>query len=553
MSESGPRLSPNVGDRFGSYRLDAVLGEGAQGTVYLATDVMLRRSTAIKFFKDRSGHTVALREARLVASMEHPNITRIYQFERVQSGWYFAMEHMEGGSVDKLLGAGSLGLEQSLQMAYQVAAALEHAHEQGVIHRDVKPHNLLLTKRGEVKLSDFGLARPAEPAEGGKPVGTPLYMAPEAWTGEGAAPADVYGLGACLYLFLTGAPPFPIRDREALRAAHLSAPVPELSGRVGQCADLIAACLAKDPAARPTAADARRRLRQCLDEAREQHSLSFLNRVVNRDLALQAIHGIAPFARLKSALADVFKASSPFVLVFTPYHFSVQLLLRSLIEVSEECIVRARLLADPGSNLTTRLEDLLSGRTDTGPLEAQLQLVHLHLQRALSPAELAAVFRALEGSGLLLSFVFTGELTHMNHTRDSIMLSGREALLHQLQLASLTVVERRAFVRNWADALDIDVRICSPDAARMLGESDPRGDFERQVHNATMISGLAGLRAVTTWSVLGARAHRGWVSNREGVRAPWRQAPQTWPNAAHRRRLEILGDTEDTLGTGGPR
>ena len=189
----------------------APVGHGGMGTVWRAWDTSLRRWVAMKFVSASQRHL--LKEARLGAKLNHPNIVPVYDVVGEESAEpYLVMKFVEGGTLFDLIG--EITPDRAAEVMMQVAHAVQYAHEHGVIHRDLKPKNILLEADGRPVVSDFGLSRDTAVMSGGKPgyvVGTPAYMAPEQVV-EGAPPAgpaaDVYGLGATLYHVLTGRPPY---------------------------------------------------------------------------------------------------------------------------------------------------------------------------------------------------------------------------------------------------------------------------------------------------------------------------------------------------------
>jgi len=277
------RLSRNVatGRRIGAYRLERELAEGGMATVYLARHALLKRPTAVKILKRHLATDELLarfeREVRLASSLEHPNTVEIYDFGHTSDGlFYYAMEYLDGVTLDLLVARdGPPPLARTRHIVRQICAALAEVHDKGMVHRDVKPDNVMLTERGGeydfVKLLDFGIVkrvgngRTAAPPDDDRALtqqvrllGTPAYMAPEriGKPSDVDARADVYGVGAILFYLLTGRPPFDERDQSALLRIVLSEPAPRASalaaGIPAPLDDLIARCLAKAPADRPS-------------------------------------------------------------------------------------------------------------------------------------------------------------------------------------------------------------------------------------------------------------------------------------------------------------
>ena len=223
--------------RLGKYELLERIGQGGQGTVYRARDTDLDRIVAIKVI-DQSGaddpsYSEALRrEARLAASLDHPNVVTVYDFQVEDGTAYIVMEYVPN-ALDRLLASQRrLSPRRASEIAAQICLGLSHAHESRVVHRDIKPANILLTANGDVKISDFGIARAlasSTRSRGTSAMGTPYYMAPEQWNeGNVDGRADIYSLGILLYEMLTGAVPFQASTIQAIYVQHQNAPPPDL-------------------------------------------------------------------------------------------------------------------------------------------------------------------------------------------------------------------------------------------------------------------------------------------------------------------------------------
>jgi serine/threonine-protein kinase len=257
---------PAQPDRIGRYRIEAELGRGGMGVVYRAHDPTLDRPVALKVlsaalvrepeFRDRF-----LREARALARVEHPNIVRVNDAGEDAGQPFFAMEFVEGQSVQELAEArGSFPVPEALDVVRQAAQGLDAAFAVGIIHRDIKPSNLVRDSTGRIRVLDFGLARvPSTRSDltaAGQLLGTPHYMAPEQASGEAADHrSDIYALGATLYYLLTGTVPFDAPTPLAVLQKHISAPLPRVREKrpdvPAAVAALLERLLAKDPAARP--------------------------------------------------------------------------------------------------------------------------------------------------------------------------------------------------------------------------------------------------------------------------------------------------------------
>jgi len=259
-----PRHELAVGTRIGHYRIESYLDRGGMASVYEATDLHLRRRVALKVLVGKPADDIDVRErfvreSQFAASLEHPNIVPIYDAGESDGLLYIAMRLVRGTNLADFLAAGPVQPALALNLLAQVARALDAAHAAGLVHRDVKPANLLLaTGRAghrHVYLADFGVTKRAsvlsELTVGGTFVGTMEYSSPEQIRGEKLdSRSDLYALGCVAYQCLTGSPPFVRDDQAALLWAHLAIDPPPVSAR---CKDLtradpvIARCLAKSP------------------------------------------------------------------------------------------------------------------------------------------------------------------------------------------------------------------------------------------------------------------------------------------------------------------
>jgi eukaryotic-like serine/threonine-protein kinase len=256
---------PHVPDLSGSalddrYELLAVIGEGAFGRVYEGRDRRLERPVAVKVIKpwwaeDPAWVTDFERETRLLARISDPGIVQIYDVGHAPEGRYYVSELVSGENLAQRLRRGPIAPWQAAGIAAQLCRALAGAHAQRIVHRDVKPPNILLSSSGQVKVGDFGVAGLAEGSSGAGSqtiVGTPSYMAPEQSRGRPVSPAtDVYSAGVVLYEMVAGEQPFVAGSAVELALRHLQDPPPPLPASVPEpLRQIIARALAKDPSQR---------------------------------------------------------------------------------------------------------------------------------------------------------------------------------------------------------------------------------------------------------------------------------------------------------------
>ncbi|HEX8458371.1 MAG TPA: protein kinase [Pyrinomonadaceae bacterium] len=225
-----------AGARIDGYEIKKLLGEGGMGEVYLASDVELGREVAVKLVKRGLGTTEVLRrfrhEEQILAALNHPHVARLFGGGRTTEGLpYFVMEYIEGQPIDKFCDAQRLSTNERLQLFRQVCAAVSYAHRHLVVHRDIKPGNILVTPAGEPKLLDFGIAKLLDPAAAPETpahtitmlgVMTPEYASPEQARGEAVTTAtDIYSLGVLLYELLTGRRPYHLQSRRPEEIARV--------------------------------------------------------------------------------------------------------------------------------------------------------------------------------------------------------------------------------------------------------------------------------------------------------------------------------------------
>lgn len=253
-------MESRVGTAFGKYDVISLLGTGGMGEVYEAYDTEKNRTVALKVLADRLSNDATFRtrfqrESHAAAVLQEPHVIPIHDWGEIDGNLYIDMRLVRGQTLDQLIAKGPLEPSRAVAIIGQIAAALDAAHAEGLLHRDVKPHNIIVTPADFAYLVDFGIAETRGETRlttAGTPIGTVHYMAPERFTDADATPAvDVYALACALYEALTGDSPFARDSLQNLVAAHLASPPPRPSvtnPRVPTAFDaVIARGMAKDP------------------------------------------------------------------------------------------------------------------------------------------------------------------------------------------------------------------------------------------------------------------------------------------------------------------
>jgi serine/threonine-protein kinase len=259
-----------IGEQLGSFQIESVLGTGAMGDVYRATKQPENQSVAVKVINGEVAEQATASErfrleAKILQQFHHPNIVGFVGVGRSKGRLYLAMEYIEGKTLERVLEErGPLPWAEVVDLGIQLCAALQYSHLQGVVHRDLKPSNLMVSEQGQLKLTDFGIAKDLEAAgltRSGMTVGTAAFMAPEQILGNPVShQTDLYALGLVLYQMLTGQAAFSARDYVSLLRCHVHQPPPRPSARVPGIPtaldDLVVRLMAKATADRPQDAEA---------------------------------------------------------------------------------------------------------------------------------------------------------------------------------------------------------------------------------------------------------------------------------------------------------
>jgi len=245
------------GQTIGKYRIVAPLGSGGFGAVYLAEDTWIDKKVALKVpHRQNLDFTELLREPRLLASLSHPNVVTVLTAEKQDNVFFIVMEYVPGDTLEAIIEReGALDLPRVLDYTCQICNAMDHAHRHGVIHRDLRPGNVLVTEQGLVKVADFGTSRFLEiAAHGTTVIGSPPYMAPEQFQGKAVFASDIYSLGVTVYQMLTGTLPYSTPapgDIERLMRGELTTPPRERNQKIPKgISDIVMKALAPDIASR---------------------------------------------------------------------------------------------------------------------------------------------------------------------------------------------------------------------------------------------------------------------------------------------------------------
>jgi serine/threonine protein kinase len=549
------------GKRVGNYLLETALGSGGEGSVFLARDLVLRRSVAVKVLRSvgevpGGGPDVqVLEEARLIALLDHPNIVRVMHVELADDTWYVIMEMVDGGSLDSVVNrTGPFGVQDALAYTAQIADALSHAHEIGIIHRDVKPKNLLVSKEGGwIKLADFGLAKPRTTISlvtRVGVVGTPQYLAPEVWEGAPHSNAsDVYSLGGCLHFMLTGRAPFQGTTIEALKKQHLQKTPPTVKQVPPAVAGVLRACLSKRPEQRPSNAyevldevhrilhavgGERRRSRSTTTRQRKQRSTSSkLVAAMQWRSGEEAVIGLGTLANASDRLSKVLVGGGNFTRLSGPFSLVLQAVAKEAVTKSERRIVYAGSveLNSASPRLLTAMAEALRhedvGQSADRLVEGILRhhavegrpLVEIDLNRPWSLADSEDVAQLEKASRGRVAFL--------------VLDSSSAALpyFQNVEVSALTEEEAQRFPAAWTAPVTKNQVHWSPDAIRLAKYFAGNGLFiDTVVLNSVGVAIRAEMAVVTTWCVMEVRARRTPIKDLRELPSERRQ-PEAWPDA----------------------
>jgi len=241
-----------LGQTVGKYQILSNLGSGGFGTVFLARDTWIDKKVAIKVpHRQRGDFEELLQEPRLLAALDHPNIVGILTAERVEGTFFIVMEYVKGESLEAVVDREkALDVPRALVYGVQILKGVEHAHEAQILHRDLRPANVLISESGAVKVADFGTSRFLERSHATTVIGSPPFMAPEAFQGRAVLASDIYSVGVILYQMLTGVLPYfspnPAQIERLVAQGNCTAPRVRNNGVPREISDIVMKALATD-------------------------------------------------------------------------------------------------------------------------------------------------------------------------------------------------------------------------------------------------------------------------------------------------------------------
>ena len=577
-SPSPPRQRRSIlqaGDRIGNYVIEALIGSGAEAKVYLAQDIVLQRLAALKVIHDHGNNRSAVEEARVVASLDHPHVVQVYHLEIARDAYYMAMEYVAGSIEGRLSAGGPCKPEEALRFVIGASGALQHAHERGVLHRDLSPRNLLLTKDGVIKLADFGLAKMVDVHRKNDAtgfVGTPAYVAPEVWLGAEATPqSDIYSLGGCLHFMLSGHPPFPQKDMGELRAAKLEGEAPIRCQAPEPILQLIKSCLDRRPDRRPTSLDLAEQADRALGaletssvhlsgqfESRDK-AQSVANYLARTDIAMAHATSFVPaFVECRKKLQDALGDSNCKLITMTGcprrglrHIAEAALAARSgvvrfagevdLLPFGQDLCDRVASVADedePSSVTGLETQDLPAGLSS---LRRRVFLVLIGRRlRAPEVSDFAEFVRHSDLQGT--TFLICSPTNEARALGLAVSRYESEAVTHNIEFRWPSKSDEIRFAYLWTELSTEGSLHWTKDALllALAREHDQPDCLNRVVHNAIIIALANSYRVVTSWCVVGGGSHGEELTGLDEVMSRYLDPPKSWPGEGLLSRLKGL-------------
>lgn len=541
-----PAAAIGVGTQLGDYVIEELIGTGSEGAVYRARDVVLGRWVALKTVREGTAeHTRCVEEARLMAVISHQHVLRVHHARRFQKIWYVALEYAGGGSLQsRVRSLGPLGSGEALRIVAQVVDGLHHVHGLGIIHRDVKPQNLLLSVEGDIKISDFGLAiqtRSEDGYRGPGLIGTPAFLAPERWSeGPIRVSGDVYSLGVCLFFMLTGQLPFVSRDPEELRRAHMTANACLPDEVPKGVRELVAAMMAKTPEARPQlgsdlhselerlAASPRsayvppdsrrhqkvvptlstRRHHERCAKVLESHHFACERAVVQGKHCLVRTSDVDLLERFWGDVVRDFRGRYALITSLTGGSAAGSLI----------CQLKERAGLAGGGSTVSALRSLRDRVSQARGVILEVRVPKGTLGRDLG--ELQTLLRAAADEGVRVAALGAPSL--------ELPPGGSELQVIDLPHAGANL---RELISAWLDDFAAGELVATPDAVRLVAQTSVGhdGSWVQLLERSATIAAASGQRVVSTWAVQRALGAPGNFTDLADVPVEMRSRPEFWP------------------------
>ncbi len=549
--------------RITHYTLIRLLGSGNQADVYLARHIHTEDIVAIKLFhRSADWHCI-----RTVAEIGHPNIVGVRELGRQSGRRYITLEYVEGGSLrDRVKHHGPLNPLEALQFTLGVARALRRLHHVGVLHRDIKPHNLLIDANGNVKLADFGLATTFHNQHvQDSPVGTPAFIPPELWDGQVATKqSDIYSLGATLLFLLTGNEPFSAADLEGYRKAHLTHELVIPRNIPRTIVSLLNCCLHKDPAHRPKNANKlvgmMKQIMRTMTRQSSDALPAITDSVVGKVVTPCVCETGSIDAGTNQLQTDASGAQARLTCLLNRGDNSI--LFHGCFRQVQDRILRNTCASVPARyRIVVRVK--LEGDSLVGALRERLDFGRGGLSQ-LSEALIKRCEEMTAGPAIRVPVV----CFHVTHRFTNIDFAAILFLVPRLSKSNIRLV----IICDTASALEIATRLRdgghrSPSMLELIPphlnglpkyialETDYRTYGEVRwtedalayatylatttdtpldliLNNVACLMKATSARLVTTWFVLAASAHKKWLRFPEQIQNKWREPPAAWPSEA---------------------
>ena len=534
----------DVGELVGGYRLLKRLGRGNQAEVFLGFHEANHELRAVKVFKMGSDQP---QEPKFLAMLKHPNIVTHFETGRRLDRWFMAVEYLDGGTLEeRVYRQGQLNPSEALSICSDIASALSHVHQSGLVHRDIKPHNVLLARNRTVKLADFGLTCHALDGTNTSCVGSPKYIAPEIWSGAPYGPqSDLYGLGVTLYWLLSGRHPFEANDLAGYRKAHEYTPIslPDTIPRPVRA--LLLCVLAKDPTKRVRSAS------NFCDEVStalarlSQHADSVEPRPRLARGSMRTITPRNPPSGIEALIENALTSDAHLVTLHGSYRGVQEQLIRTAIHsrgatyyLAAHVVVDNRPLLPallhrfdlPATATTTEIANACRNAVDT-PSSAR-PVIHVHARKQLTTRDVADLGELLHATVATSTLVVVVCGAHdAERIRSQVAHLGLSGHVRDIALRHSNIADKASCIQleteqRWYGALR-----WTDDALRYAIhlQQTHNCSIDILIHNAEHFATWQATSMITSWCVLAASAHKHWIGEASDVFPNWRRPPKQWP------------------------